>query len=132
MLVGDNTVYLWLPNGTRIMSVEGFQDDGSSPVGFIHDPQKDAPIITTADNSHDFLTIEETIASSASGYTHTRILMFIRKTQILRGSTRSDNQSLRLDHFLTINRNFIRSLAQISGCSDTETDIRTKTDGLFF
>ena len=51
MLVGDNTVYLWLPNGTRIMSVEGFQDDGSSPVGFIHDPQKDAPIITTADNS---------------------------------------------------------------------------------
>ena len=51
MLVGSNTVYLWLPNGTRIMSVEGFQDDGSSPVGFIHDPQKDAPIITTADNS---------------------------------------------------------------------------------
>ena len=51
MLVGDNTVYLWLPKGTRIMSVEGFQDDGSSPVGFIHDPQKDAPIITTADNS---------------------------------------------------------------------------------
>ena len=51
MLVGDNTVYLWLPNGTRIMSVEGFQDDGSSPVGFIHDPQKGAPIITTADNS---------------------------------------------------------------------------------
>ena len=51
MLVGDNTVYLWLPNGTRIMSVEGFQDDGSSAVGFIHDPQKDAPIITTADNS---------------------------------------------------------------------------------
>ncbi|MFR5405578.1 MAG: hypothetical protein ACLTG0_09395 [Oscillibacter sp.] len=36
MLVSDNTVYLWLPNGTRIMSVEGFQDDGSSPVGFIH------------------------------------------------------------------------------------------------
>ena len=51
MLVSDNTVYLWLPNGTRIMSVEGFQDDGSSPVGFIHDPQKDAPIITTAGNS---------------------------------------------------------------------------------
>ena len=51
MLVGSNTVYLWLPNGTRIMSVEGFQDDGSSPVGFIHDPQKDAPIIITADNS---------------------------------------------------------------------------------
>ena len=51
MLVGSNTVYLWLPNGTRIMSVEGFQDDGSSPVGFIHDPQKGAPIITTADNS---------------------------------------------------------------------------------
>ena len=51
MLVGSNTVYLWLPNGTRIMSVEGFQDDGSSPVGFIHDPQKDAPIVTTADNS---------------------------------------------------------------------------------
>ena len=51
MLVSDNTVYLWLPNGTRIMSVEGFQDDGSSPVGFIHDPQKDAPIVTTADNS---------------------------------------------------------------------------------
>ena len=51
MLVGSNTVYLWLPAGTRIMSVEGFQDDGSSPVGFIHDPQKDAPIITTADNS---------------------------------------------------------------------------------
>ena len=51
MLVGDNTVYLWLPNGTRIMSVEGFQDDGSSPVGFIHDPQKGAPIVTTADNS---------------------------------------------------------------------------------
>ena len=46
------------------------------------------------------ITIEETIASSTSGYTHTRILMFIRKTQILRGSTRSDNQSLRLDHFL--------------------------------
>ena len=51
MLVRDNTVYLWLPNGTRIMSVEGFQDDGSSPVGFIHDPQKGAPIVTTADNS---------------------------------------------------------------------------------
>ena len=51
MLVSDNTVYLWLPAGTKIMSVEGFQDDGSSPVGFIHDPQKDAPIITTADNS---------------------------------------------------------------------------------
>ena len=51
MLVGDNTVYLWLPNGTRIMSVEGFQDDGSSPVGFIHDPQKGAPIVTTADNN---------------------------------------------------------------------------------
>ena len=51
MLVSDNTVYLWLPNGTRIMSVEGFQDDGSSPVGFIHDPQKGAPIITTADNN---------------------------------------------------------------------------------
>ena len=51
MLVGSNTVYLWLPNGTRIMSVEGFQDDGSSPVGFIHDPQKGAPIITTADNN---------------------------------------------------------------------------------
>ena len=51
MLVSDNTVYLWLPNGTRIMSVEGFQDDGSSPVGFIHDPQKGAPVITTADNS---------------------------------------------------------------------------------
>ncbi len=51
MLVRDNTVYLWLPNGTRIMSVEGFQDDGSSPVGFIHDPQKDAPIVTTAGNS---------------------------------------------------------------------------------
>ena len=51
MLVGDNTVYLWLPAGTKVMSVEGFQDDGSSPVGFIHDPQKDAPIITTADNS---------------------------------------------------------------------------------
>ena len=51
MLVGSNTVYLWLPAGTKIMSVEGFQDDGSSPVGFIHDPQKDAPIITTADNS---------------------------------------------------------------------------------
>ena len=51
MLVSDNTVYLWLPNGTRIMSVEGFQDDGSSPVGFIHDPQKGAPIVTTADNS---------------------------------------------------------------------------------
>ena len=51
MLVSDNTVYLWLPNGTRIMSVEGFQDDGSSPVGFIHDPQKDAPIVTTAGNS---------------------------------------------------------------------------------
>ncbi len=51
MLVSDNTVYLWLPNGTRIMSVEGFQDDGSSPVGFIHDPQKDAPIVTTASNS---------------------------------------------------------------------------------
>ena len=51
MLVRDNTVYLWLPNGTRIMSVEGFQDDGSSPVGFIHDPQKGAPIVTTAGNS---------------------------------------------------------------------------------
>ena len=51
MLVGSNTVYLWLPAGTKIMSVEGFQDDGSSPVGFIHDPQKDAPIVTTADNS---------------------------------------------------------------------------------
>lgn len=51
MLVGDNTVYLWLPNGTKIMSVEGFQDDGSSPVGFIHDPQKGAPIVTTADNN---------------------------------------------------------------------------------
>ena len=51
MLVGSNTVYLWLPAGTKIMSVEGFQDDGSSPVGFIHDPQKGAPIITTADNS---------------------------------------------------------------------------------
>ena len=51
MLVGDNTVYLWLPAGTKIMSVGGFQDDGSSPVGFIHDPQKGAPIITTADNS---------------------------------------------------------------------------------
>ena len=51
MLVSDNTVYLWLPDGTRIMSVEGFQDDGSSPVGFIHDPQKDAPIVTTADNN---------------------------------------------------------------------------------
>ncbi len=51
MLVSDNTVYLWLPNGTRIMSVEGFQDDGSSPVGFIHDPQKGAPIVTTADNN---------------------------------------------------------------------------------
>ena len=51
MLVSDNTVYLWLPAGTKIMSVGGFQDDGSSPVGFIHDPQKDAPIITTADNS---------------------------------------------------------------------------------
>ena len=51
MLVGSNTVYLWLPNGTRIMSVEGFQDDGSSPVGFIHDPQKGAPIVTTAGNS---------------------------------------------------------------------------------
>ena len=51
MLVGSNTVYLWLPAGTKIMSVEGFQDDGSSPVGFIHDPQKDAPIITTADNN---------------------------------------------------------------------------------
>ena len=51
MLVSDNTVYLWLPSGTRIMSVEGFQDDGSSPVGFIHDPQKGAPIVTTADNS---------------------------------------------------------------------------------
>ena len=51
MLVGDNTVYLWLPAGTKIMSVEGFQDDGSSLVGFIHDPQKGAPIITTADNS---------------------------------------------------------------------------------
>ena len=51
MLVGSNTVYLWLPAGTKIMSVEGFQDDGSSPVGFIHDPQKDAPIITTAGNS---------------------------------------------------------------------------------
>ena len=51
MLVGSNTVYLWLPAGTKIMSVGGFQDDGSSPVGFIHDPQKDAPIITTADNS---------------------------------------------------------------------------------
>ena len=51
MLVRDNTVYLWLPNGTRIMSVEGFQDDGSSPVGFIHDPQKGAPIVTTAGNN---------------------------------------------------------------------------------
>lgn len=51
MLVSDNTVYLWLPNGTRIMSVEGFQDDGSSPVGFIHDPQKGAPIVTNADNN---------------------------------------------------------------------------------
>ena len=51
MLVGDNTVYLWLPAGTKIMSVEDFQDDGSSPVGFIHDPQKGAPIVTTADNS---------------------------------------------------------------------------------
>lgn len=51
MLVSDNTVYLWLPNGTRIMSVEGFQDDGRSPVGFIHDPQKGAPIVTTADNN---------------------------------------------------------------------------------
>ena len=51
MLVGDNTVYLWLPAGTKIMSVEGFQDDGSSPVGFIHDPQKNAPIVTTANNS---------------------------------------------------------------------------------
>ena len=51
MLVSDNTVYLWLPNGTRIMSVEGFQDDGSSPVGFIHDPQKGAPIVTTAGNN---------------------------------------------------------------------------------
>ena len=51
MLVGDNTVYLWLPAGTKIMSVEGFQDDGSSPVGFIHDPQKGAPIVTTAGNN---------------------------------------------------------------------------------
>ena len=51
MLVGSNTVYLWLPAGTKIMSVEGFQDDGSSPVGFIHDPQKGAPIVTTAGNS---------------------------------------------------------------------------------
>ena len=51
MLVSDNTVYLWLPAGTKIMSVEGFQDDGSSPVGFIHDPQKGAPIVTTADNN---------------------------------------------------------------------------------
>ena len=54
MLVGSNTVYLWLPNGTRIMSVEGFQDDGSSPVGFIHDPQINSlftSCITTADNS---------------------------------------------------------------------------------
>ena len=51
MLVGSNTVYLWLPAGTKIMSVEGFQDDGSSPVGFIHDPQKNAPIVTTANNS---------------------------------------------------------------------------------
>ena len=51
MLVGSNTVYLWLPAGTKIMSVEGFQDDGSSPVGFIHDPQKGAPIVTTADNN---------------------------------------------------------------------------------
>ena len=88
--------------------------------------------IPTTYYRYRLFTIEETIASSASGYTHTRIFMLIRKTQILRGSTRSDNQSLRLDHFLTINRNFIRSLAQISGGSDTETDIRTKTDGLFF
>lgn len=51
MLVGSNTVYLWLPAGTKIMSVEGFQDDGSLPVGFIHDPQKGAPIVTTAGNS---------------------------------------------------------------------------------
>ena len=51
MLVGSNTVYLWLPAVTKIMSVEGFQDDGSSPVGFIHDPQKGAPIVTTAGNS---------------------------------------------------------------------------------
>ena len=51
MLVSSNTVYLWLPDGTRIMSVEGFQDDGSSPVGFIHDPGQNARIITTDDNN---------------------------------------------------------------------------------
>lgn len=49
--VDNNIIYLWLPVGTKIINVEGFQDDGSSPVGFIHDPGQNARIITTADNN---------------------------------------------------------------------------------
>ncbi len=49
--VDHNIIYLWLPAGTKIINVEGFQDDGSSPVGFIHDPGQNAQIITTADNN---------------------------------------------------------------------------------
>ena len=49
--VDNNIIYLWLPAGTKIINVEGFQDDGSSPVGFIHDPGQNAQIITTADNN---------------------------------------------------------------------------------
>ena len=49
--VDNNIIYLWLPAGTKIINVEGFQDDGSSPVGFIHDPGQNAQIITTAYNN---------------------------------------------------------------------------------
>ena len=49
--VDNNIIYLWLPVGTKIINVEGFQDDGSSPVGFIHDPGQNAQIITTAGNN---------------------------------------------------------------------------------
>ena len=51
MPVDNNVIYLWLPAGAKIINVEGFKDDGSSPVGFIHDPGQNAQIITTADNN---------------------------------------------------------------------------------
>ena len=82
--------------------------------------------ITATDYGNHFLTIEETIAGSTSADTHSRIFLFVFQSQILSCCPGRDNQRLRFDFFFSVNRYFIRSLAQIRCSSNTETYICPK------
>ena len=87
--------------------------------------------IASADNSHILPTIEKPITRCTGTYTHTSELLFRRQTQIFRRSSRCNNNSIRLNLFLPVNSQFVRTTGKIHIRYYTKTNIGTETLRLF-